>query len=181
MSTRLTNELRRRISKAVLKHRFAADDQNIEEARPIVGEAVYEVLYPTGSEERKHLEASLEGEHYRTKRKTCHFPGNRWVEIEFPKVLPFFDKHANPISFDANSDATSIYESYLAAERAVGEAKEEAGVKVWALLEQATTVKKLLEIWPEVEPFIPVDAAPTTRLPAVPVDEVNALLGLKKE
>lgn len=179
---RLTNEMRNRIAKAVLEHRFGAEEAALDAARPALGDAIYEALYPTGSVARLHLRASLEGEHYRTMRKTCHFPGKRWVEIELSEVMPFFDKDDGCLGFDANSPATAAFERFHAAERKLQEAKEEASAKVHGILSEATTVKKLMEVWPEVEPFIPPAATPI-HLPAVPRDEVNALLGLptKKE
>lgn len=46
-------------------------------------------------------------------------------------------------------------------------------------LEKFTTVEKLLEGWPEIEPFtVGVTPAPKTNLPAVPVAALNTLLGL---
>jgi hypothetical protein len=39
-----------------------------------------------------------------------------------------------------------------------------------------TTVKKLIEVWPEAEPYIP--APPISNLPAVDITYVNNLVGL---
>lgn len=45
--------------------------------------------------------------------------------------------------------------------------------KVSAVLNKASTVKKLVELWPEIAKHIPA-AAETENLPAVPVAELNA-------
>jgi len=54
-----------------------------------------------------------------------------------------------------------------------------ASRKVLALVESVTTIKKLREIWPEGEQFYQMyELAQATKLPAVPVADVNAALGL---
>lgn len=51
--------------------------------------------------------------------------------------------------------------------------------QVKALLDSATTVKRLRDIWPQGEQFYAIyDPSPAMRLPAVPVGEINAILGL---
>lgn len=51
-----------------------------------------------------------------------------------------------------------------------------------AMLDAVTTTGKLKEIWPEGEPFYAqYDDKPAPSLPAVRVDEINALLGLPVE
>lgn len=53
-------------------------------------------------------------------------------------------------------------------------------MKVMILLNSVNTTKQLLESWPEVGPFIPPGKRITEKhLPAIPVQQVNELLGLK--
>jgi len=55
----------------------------------------------------------------------------------------------------------------------------QAYIKVIALLDSVTTIKRLREVWPEGEPFYSkYEAQPAQKLPAVPASEVNAMLGI---
>lgn len=47
-----------------------------------------------------------------------------------------------------------------------------------ALLHSVTTVKKLLEVWPEVKPFLPKDVATVTCALALPVPALNTMFRL---
>lgn len=52
---------------------------------------------------------------------------------------------------------------------------------VRAALNSVTTVARLLKVWPEVKELLPTSAAPTTNLPAVKVEHLNAAIGLPTE
>lgn len=56
---------------------------------------------------------------------------------------------------------------------------KEAEAKVTAAL-TGTTRAKAIQLWPEIEPFLPVEAKPAG-LPALPTKELNALLDLPVE
>lgn len=49
--------------------------------------------------------------------------------------------------------------------------------KALGILNSVQTVPKLLEVWPEVEPYI-AEQAPKPQLPALPISEINAVLRL---
>lgn len=53
-------------------------------------------------------------------------------------------------------------------------------IKVEAMLNSVKTVEKLLKVWPEASELIPKDAQQKviTNLPAVPIEDLNALIGL---
>lgn len=58
-------------------------------------------------------------------------------------------------------------------------ARKDAATKLTAMLASVTTVKKLREVWPEGEQFYAkYEAAPAPSVPAIRVEEINAILGL---
>lgn len=181
MSTRLTNELRNRIRQAVLEHRFGADEAAIEADKKKLGRLAYDTLYTPQEQEfmRGLPEGMLPTQFY----DSFHFAG-QWCTLHFGgEALPFHYQHYQCApKFAADSPVTQLFEDIEARKRKLREAKDAAAAKVNGILSEATTVKKLLEIWSEVEPFLPPANTPVY-LPAVPRAEVNALLGLptKKE
>lgn len=56
---------------------------------------------------------------------------------------------------------------------------EQLKVSLWAVLNSVGTDKKLVEVWPEAVAFIPAaEKASTPQLPALPIAELNKLIGL---
>lgn len=183
-SIRLTNEMRNRICKAVLEHRFAAEEAALEKAKEEIAEFSYSILYTPARLER--FKGSEPGEYVTLDFMNVSFAGQSSVRFCLnggPR--PFFHAHnsyTKTIRFAADDPPAQAWEKYQAKKSKFREAKDTAEAKVNGILSEATTVKKLIEIWPEVEPFIPPGTTPV-HLPAVPRVEVNALLGLptKKE
>lgn len=179
-SIRLTNDLRNRIAKAVLEHRFGPEEKELEQDRERLGKLVYDLLYDGATQNA--MDGLPEGWLPTQSDDNVYFAG-QWAHVEFGEPLRFTYKDSrNFPKFAADSPATKLFEDIEARKHKLREARSETAAKVNGLLCEATTMKKLLEIWPEVEPFIPPSTTPVY-LPAVPRDEVNALLGLptKKE
>jgi len=56
---------------------------------------------------------------------------------------------------------------------------EQLKVSLWAVLNSVGTDKKLVEVWPEAVAFIPAaEKVSTPQLPALPIAELNKLIGL---
>lgn len=56
---------------------------------------------------------------------------------------------------------------------------EQLTTSLWAVLNSVSTDKRLIEIWPEAVAFIPAaEKANTPQLPALPIAELNKLIGL---
>lgn len=57
--------------------------------------------------------------------------------------------------------------------------REHLDLSLWATLNSVTTDKKLYEIWPEAVAFVPAaEQAASPNLPALPIAELNKLIGL---
>lgn len=60
----------------------------------------------------------------------------------------------------------------------------ELKVEAETILASVNTTKQLLEVWPEVEPFLPphvADPSKAVNLPAIPVSRLNERIGLNKK
>lgn len=56
---------------------------------------------------------------------------------------------------------------------------EQLSVSLWAVLNSVSTDKRLVEVWPEAIAFIPAaEKASTSNLPALPIADLNKLIGL---
>lgn len=62
----------------------------------------------------------------------------------------------------------------------IGQLADSVDANVRGMLSNFTTVRKLLDVWPEVRELLPTEkgAAPSANLPAVQVASLNALIGL---
>lgn len=63
--------------------------------------------------------------------------------------------------------------------KALTSEREQLTVSLWAVLDSVTTDKRLVEVWPEAIAFIPAaERAATVQLPALPIADLNKMIGL---
>ncbi len=63
--------------------------------------------------------------------------------------------------------------------KALKDETEQLTLSLWAVLNSVSTDKRLIEVWPEAVAFIPAaERAATPNLPALPIAELNKLIGL---
>ena len=81
---------------------------------------------------------------------------------------------------DADHPLTLEWERLRGVKADVDALAESVEANVRGMLANFTTVKKLLETWPEAQELLPPDkgSAPSINLPAVQVSSLNALIGL---
>jgi hypothetical protein len=115
--------------------------------------------------------------------------GGTYKSLEFPKDTAsgtreerqFFYEHKNRccISFDARHPLVTRYHKLEQAKKALREEIQKAKAAAHATLNKANSTKQLLELWPEVEPFIGdlVSNTPCVAL-AIPIPELNKTFGL---
>lgn len=203
MSTiRINAELRDGIIANALLQRFAADRLQIaeqdEKVRLLTKErdqAGYEAAF--SEVDRKRLSAAPQGWFPKsTSVKVAVEDTNEVLEIKFaePQRVPYEvhdNRHSTHIASIIKPD-----HPYMAARNAVRDAKaiKEAmdkdlqereralRAKVKAVVESVTTVGRLVEVWPEVQDFLPeVMAGPKGNLPATLISDLNAELGLTQK
>ncbi|WP_446030549.1 Nmad5 family putative nucleotide modification protein [Lelliottia amnigena] len=84
--------------------------------------------------------------------------------------------------FAADHEISTRFDEVFAAEAKLEARKKDIEVTVWAALNSVTTIKRLIEVWPESKELIPdgIDTAKQT-LPALKVEDLNRLIGLPTE
>lgn len=82
----------------------------------------------------------------------------------------------------ADDPLTVLFNRLDDEKRALSKQREEVKVNVYAALNSVSTVKRLLEVWPESKELLPddIDAA-RAALPALKVGDLNKLIGLPTE
>ena len=189
--TRLTNNMREAIienaiAKSTLPERFAALDKRAEKWREDVriaalgGPAEAKKIEAANRRILKQLEkfpSDVVMEPFRTGHNLmANFAGERqWLEYADEQVVT-----AEP-TFTADHPVTIERGEISNARDALNVERSEIEQLVAATVHSVTTIKKLLEVWPECVELIPSADAPMANLPAVPVPELNALIGLPSQ
>ena len=83
--------------------------------------------------------------------------------------------------FDAHHPVTTAFRMLQDDTTLSYAAERDAKQAINAVFQQATTLPKLLKIWPEVEPFVYGLGATSANLPAVQTEQLNKLLDLPVE
>jgi hypothetical protein len=97
--------------------------------------------------------------------------------IEVPKAMPF--RSGNSLGFISIEDPElyRIYREIDEERDALIEKRATLRDSLKRTVYSTTSLKKLIEMWPEVEGFLPADmTAPKPMLPALPVADLNAAL-----
>lgn len=200
--TRLTNDTRGAIVTALIHHTFDDEVRVICDEREGIANDVYNLHYardlkrmealpkgwlPTdsdvqfeaaGSNYTLQFSGKLYGFRYtqRAENELCDFPSNQRDQVSH--IFKYSEYNRTVAVFDAHSDIATRVELHRAAIESLSERIVTARKTAAATLAQYTTVEKLIEAWPEIEPFVPKAVAPPPSLPALPTAHLNALFGL---
>lgn len=175
--SRLTNDLRSDILNAATKNLFAAEFTALKEREKKIGDKVFFKHYAKPEQyaamERLPAEFFSSGEEIR-----CWLNGESAViSMSESRRFPAFGVNRR---LDITDSALRAEWDKLEKERkALSDKKKELSDQINGVIASATTVKKLLEVWPESKPFIPDYAfatGGTKNLPAVMVANLNAAM-----
>ncbi|ALX77770.1 hypothetical protein OHJ75_004119 [Cronobacter sakazakii] len=84
--------------------------------------------------------------------------------------------------FGAEHEITKRFDDICALQTKLEAKKKDIESNVWAALNSVTTVKRLIEVWPESKELLPTEAdKPGSALPALRVDDLNKMIGLPTE
>lgn len=105
------------------------------------------------------------------------FNGNADQDDDTPSVFKRVGYHQKPLTGD-----DPLVEQLHAIDhdaKALKDETEQLTVSLWAVLNSVNTDKRLVEVWPEAVAFIPAaEKSNTPQLPALPIAELNKLIGL---
>ncbi|EOX6590414.1 Nmad5 family putative nucleotide modification protein [Escherichia coli] len=84
--------------------------------------------------------------------------------------------------FSAEHEITKRFDEICALQQKLEAKKKDIESNVWAALNSVTTVKRLIEVWPESKELLPKEAdKASTALPALRVEDLNKMIGLPSE
>lgn len=200
MSTRLTNTIRERIALAVLRHRFSDSIEAMIADKAAFADEVYCDIYKKSDREKiSALPAGWLPEEHRVGVKfdntkfsyeNIDFSGCVYGKISRTRVPQEKSEPAprrRVLTKHSHGCAKVYDEGHRLAKKFVALKEREDELKVAivaaerqvnAALESATTINKLVEIWPEVEPFARQFDKSPIKVPAVPTEQLNKLLDL---
>ena len=186
-SVRLTESMRYAIQGAMIAQRFKAEEERLKREERELALAVYRDIYP--GDVRTLLSRVPEGFLLRSESVLVSFDGEMKL-LNFGERLPVkqeHDRHRCAAKVYAGGDPLTVRFTQLRGEDEVMKAQmAEARASIKAVLSSVTTIKKLIAVWPEAEPFAaPYNStqgdATAVRALTVPLPKLNALLGLPKK
>jgi hypothetical protein len=198
MSTRLTTHLRERITNAVLTHRFNEAVEALISDRAAFAEEVYNDVYR--KTDREKMAALPEGWLPTEGQINVQFGDHRGYEsLDYrghlygplnkarkpggkadPVIRRALNKHYRHCAkvYDADHRLSKKYEDLQARQKELCRQYDEAKRQVEAAVNSASTINRLVEMWPEVEPFARSFDASPLKVPSIPTDQLNKLLDL---
>ena len=193
MSTRLTISIREEITKAALAHRFAEDVKALIDAKAEFAASVHADQYSKADRQRMDelpegwLEnAECVGVKFGTDYNRIYFNGYTYGQIaqatdykrEDRKRLLAKHTHGCAKAYDAVHKLSSRHFELDGRERDLREAYKLAERQIKAALSEVTTIKRLIETWPEIAPFATKFENEKPTLPALPTQHLNKILDL---
>lgn len=108
-------------------------------------------------------------------QRTILYYGNDKDDNEIRLLTPSRDK----CLFSADHELSKRFEKLNKKESKIKKKESEIEANVQAALNSVTTIKRLIEIWPESKELIPTDISKASvLLPALQVEDLNKLIGL---
>lgn len=194
-SVKLTNAHRDEILKRVLSHAFKAEAEKLRDEYAAFAGAVYDDVF--SASERKQMEALPQGwlpvdEDIRVQIGSDYpylrfngrhgYHGFDYVEYkssaETSRRFPASKRGTTCKVYEAAHPMTVRYRELENARDDLRQRVESASAKTRAALNRATTLARLVEGWPEIEPFTTFIPTDRPALPAIQTDVLNGLLDL---
>jgi hypothetical protein len=177
---RLTKEMRFKISSELINNRFDSEEEKLKIEEDQFARDVYEDLFTKNEIE---ILNGLPDDWF---PKTSHLKvsfGDSYCYVNFlgqVKVPYKYEYNRCAKIYDGIHVFSKRYETLKdKKEKIVGE-KKQLKNSIKSILDSVRTVKKLLEVWPEVKPTIDklFDDNKENMLPAIPIKDVNKALKL---
>lgn len=193
--SRLTKTDRDQIVAALLKHKFGAIQDEITKEFVALGSVIVEQVKIQDADQyprewfarRDSFSFSTPGDntgyvdHNHVHGKTVYKvkKGWAWRYRHYTEVALPYRHRDGDIRLGVDSKFAPMLEDIGARCIAYLERREEAEAIARRTISRFSTAKSLVKAWPEIEPFVPVAAVSSGNLPALQVDEMNKIFGLK--
>jgi len=177
---RLTNEIRRQIITKLLDHGFSKRHAALRAEENALALELYNDIY--SPEIQAQMQALPAGFLQARSTILCQF-GNDCGVLFFKGDAGkrMAEKHVGLVAkvYSVNSHFAMKYAELDFKKKMLSEERIQAKSTADGILYSVHTVEKLLEAWPECKPFVEaVTPMPKPLLPALPIPEINAMLGL---
>ncbi|MBW5406898.1 Nmad5 family putative nucleotide modification protein [Morganella morganii] len=202
--TRLTNDIKKAITINALKkagifaernllaaeRNLLANDARIAALGGTDNAKKAEHLYKTASALITKLQNTVDKDIYICNAKSiainAAFGGLRdrlyYGEDSKGEDLRFLTPHKNNCLLPADHELSKRFTLLNEKEALIQKKEDEIKANVKAALNSVSTIKRLIDVWPEAKELIPDDINKTTAtLPAVQVEDLNNLIGLPTE
>jgi hypothetical protein len=178
-SVRLTVEMRNMILGRLLQHTFGERQEAIRKDELAFGRDVYDDVYDPLM--RRRMRSLPDGFLHKSTGLYVTF-GGQHDKVDFGELRNVAARHEScgvAISYPADDPLTARHADLNNRRRRLKEERDGARSQAKAVLYNVSTLKKRLEVWPEVSSFVKDlqgSAAPTEL--ALPIKSLNEILGL---
>jgi hypothetical protein len=175
--------MRQEILDALLKHRFVAEETALKLREDKFAQFAYETMFT------KDQLRVLEDKQFHNwwNYRTCIYGqmGYRTLQLRFYLAngearsvpVPSFTGH---FKIEVTHKIVKEWEVFLDDRKELNDRRSNASTKAKAVIDSHSSAERLIEAWPEIEPFTP--NAPSPRLlPVVPTASLNAIFDLPVE
>lgn len=191
MSTRLTNDIREKILFNVTLDTFTKREENIQKAEKKIGDALYALAVPDSELEK--MKALPDGFFETTERisitNDCRIAvglaadvgrygadGN--YDMSEARLIPAMYRFGS-VDIPKNGQLFKRLVKYAKSQKKLQSDQSEFEKETRKLLWSVTTAKKLLEVWPEGEKYIPITS--TGNAVAITSEKVTKLMSCMKD
>jgi hypothetical protein len=194
--TRLTKDIRDEIVMDLLRHSFKDRIEALYAERSALAQKIYEDAF--SADARKKMQALPDGwlpevnsinVRLGSDYTSFEFSGglygdiNRIMKCKQPESrrIPFKFRGGCVASYEATHSLALEHERIGNLRKSLWEEIESAKRAATTAVNAVSTVKRLIEVWPEVDPFASKHSTEKPQLPAVPTAQLNKILGLPVE
>ncbi len=178
-STKLTITTRDQIERAVLYQCFKGREEALEAREHEIGDAAYNEIF--GAKDRERMLSLPRGWLPECGSFRVQISG-RTVSLPLatPRRFPDNKSHGVLAVFEANHKVSRRWQTFENAKTDLKDGRKKLRSEVRAVLYSVNTTKQLLEVWPEIAPFLRDADKPPQTLPSLRIEELNTALGLTK-
>lgn len=202
--TRMTTHIRERLLKDLITRTFHDRAQEMTQERADFARRVYKESFsekdhklmaslpkgwlPTDNDIKVQIAHAVQqfhfngGDKYSSLSEEFRLAGAERIEDDH-LIVPWNKYNGSPVIkvFDADSDIRKAHDDLTNRYEALIEEIKQARTATKKVLESVGSIKKLIEVWPEVEAFAKPYLTEGERraiLPMIPREKINAMLGL---
>lgn len=94
---------------------------------------------------------------------------------------PYVDSsYRNRVAITSDNPLNDEFDAIVKEQRVIGELRTQLSAEVQAMVDSVTTIKKLLELWPESKSLLPENEKPSSTALVADVSKLNTMIGLPK-